>query len=193
VLPGFGAIPSFPAIPGTPYGSFGATSVRSVLGSHPATTWTRGFDYRNPNDRLVVVSTSIEMFNLPTLPERMHDHLQRALRFHLKDAAERVITTAQQSLTPGHGYDTGRMRDSLTYALAEHLLETGVYYDLFSEVAHYWRWVEFGHWMVNGEFWPGYHFLENAMRTHEGFIRSTVREAWQDTATALAAESRAAT
>jgi len=190
-LGGFGILPSLPALPNTPFGSFPATRMGSLPGSHSSTILSRGLNYRNPNDRSFVITVDADMLNLPTLPQRMDDHMQKALIFHLQDAAEKVIVTAQQSLVPGHGYDTGRMHDSLIYALAEHLLETGVFYDLFSEEAYYWRYVEFGHWTRGGNFWPGYHFLENSLRLHEATIRTSVRAAWHDTAIALAAEARA--
>ena len=185
------SLPSFPAIGSTPYGTFGATNLSSILGGKGMTT-TRGASYLNPNDRSFALTVDIEWFNLPTLDERLHDHMVRALIFHLADTAQSVIAMAQQSLTPGHGYDTGKMRNSLIYALADHLLATGVYYDLFSEEAYYWRWVEFGHWIAGtNSFWPGYHFLENALMAHESRIRTAVREAWADTVIRLGAEARA--
>lgn len=186
------SLPSFPAIGQTPYGSFGPTSLTSVPGSHASTILSRGLNYRNPNDRSMSLTVRIDMMNLPTLPVRLDAHLQAALIWHLKDVAESVIATAQQSLVPGHGYDTGRLRATLIYELAEHLLATGVYYDLFSEEAHYWRWIEFGHWIAGSDqFWPGYHMLENAIRVHEAKIRGAVRAAWQDTVVRLASEARA--
>ncbi len=189
-VPSVPGLPSFPAIGQTPYGNFGPTALTG--GSWGAMSLTRGLDYRNPNDRIFAISCDVELFNLPTLPDRMANHLQKALIWHLRDVAESVVAMAQQSLVPGHGYDTGLLHDTLTFALAEHLLETGVYYDLFSEVAYYWRWVEFGHWIAGtNSFWPGYHMLENALIAHETKIRGAVREAWQDTVIKLAAEARA--
>ena len=185
-------IPRLPAIGSTPYGNFGPTDIMSVLGSHPSTSWLRGADYRNPNNRMVAASVRLDFFNLPSLPDRLARYLQDALVWHLRDVAESVIHMAQQSLVPGHGYRTGLLRNSLIHSLAEHLLATGVYYDLFSEEAYYWRWVEFGHWIAGtNTFWPGYHFLENSLRAHESRIRRAVREAWQDTAIKLASEARA--
>ena len=67
-----------------------------------------------------------------------------------------------------------------------------MFYDLLSEEAHYWRYVEFGHWIAGThQFWPGYHFLENSIRAHETRIRGAVREAWADTVMRLASEARA--
>jgi len=146
---------------------------------------------------------SVDFGNLPTLPKRLDAHLQAALMFHLADAAQRVIDTTRTYLvrleegavmrtSSGreiHGYDTGLMYVSLKYALVESLLMTGVWYDLLSEEAEYWRYVEFGHFTSGGNFWPGYHMLETAIRHNEGYIRQRVREAWADTAVALAMEA----
>lgn len=147
-------------------------------------------------------SVSIDMTNLPTLPERLDEHFQAALAFHLKDAAQRVVDVARGYLVnlkepavkvnaegkPIHGYDTGLMYISLLYRLQEHLA-TGVYYDILSDEAEYWRWVEFGHFTQSGAWWPGYHMLETAIIECAGYIRQRVREAWLDTARALAREA----
>lgn len=146
----------------------------------------------------------VDMGNLPTLPERLDTTFHEALIWHLADAAQRVIDTTRHYLVrleepavmvgaggkPIHGYDTGLMYVSLRYKLAEHLAATGVYYELLSDEAEYWRWVEFGHFMANGEFWQGYHMLETAIRANEGYIRSQVRAAWADTAQILAREAK---
>jgi hypothetical protein len=150
-------------------------------------------DYRNPANRQFGVHASVDMLNLPTLPERMHERLTQALVFHLKDAAEAIIEDARLQLVPGHGYDTGLLSETLTYDLAAGLLATGVYYDLLSREAEYWQWVEFGHWVMNARqpwFWPGYHYLENAIGMNIPKITRSVRAAWADTAIALAAEAR---
>lgn len=159
--------------------------------------------YINPAGRQtgIVSVVSVDMGNLPTLPDRMSDHMRDALIFHLKDAAEGIIEAAKLSLfKPAdfpmhkHGVDTGRLKESLTYQLVDALLETGVYYDLESDEAPYWKWVEFGHWVMNAKtpwFWPGYHYLENALKTVGiPLVIRSVRAAWHDTAIALAAEAR---
>jgi hypothetical protein len=184
-IPGF-PFPTGASLPGFP------SAAPSVATLGPATRIFRGGNYQNPLQRQFGITVAIEEFNLPTLPDRMADVLQEALIFHLKDAAEAVISDAQMQLVPGHGYDTGLLHDSLVYRLAEHLLATGVFYDLLSEQAYYWRYVEFGHWTTAGNWWEGYHFLENAILMNEGHIRRTVREAWADTMVKLAAEARAA-
>lgn len=146
---------------------------------------------------------SVDMTNLPTLPERMDEHLKVALAFHLKDAAQRVVDVTRGYLVrleePAvkvnaegkaiHGYDTGLMYISLLYKLVEDMLQSGVYYDILSEEAEYWRAVEFGHFTPSGNWWPGYHMLETAIHECAGYIRQRVREAWLDTARALARES----
>lgn len=146
---------------------------------------------------------SIDMGDLPQLPDRLGDTFEKALIFHLEDAAQRVIDTARHYLVrlsePAvktnadgkeiHGYDTGVMYVSLRYKLAMALLVTGVYYELLSDEAEYWRYMEFGFTKANGEWWPGYHFLETAIEENAGYIRQRVREAWADTAIMLAMES----
>lgn len=165
-----------------------------------------GPGYMTPGNRVAGLTATVDMTNLPTLPERLDDHLEKALMFHLADAAQRVIDTARHYLVrleeppvmytedgrDIHGYDTGLMYATLKYELALHLLWVGVYYELLSEEAAYWRYVEFGHWVrsANGWwFWPGYHFLETAIDQNAGYIRQRVREAWADTAIALAMEA----
>lgn len=159
--------------------------------------------YENPVGRITGISASvtIDMGNLPTLPERLDKHFKTALIFHLKDAAEGIIERAKLSLwKPGdfpmhkHGVDTGLLRESLTMQLVEALLYEGVYYDLLSEEAEYWKWVEFGHWVMNAKtpwFWPGYHYLEGALRdVGPALIMRSLRAAWFDTAKVLATEAR---
>jgi hypothetical protein len=165
-----------------------------------------GPGFMTPANRMSGLIISIDWGDIPTLPDRMADHFQQALIFHLGDAAQRVIDTTRHYLVrleeepvmvnsegfPIHGYDTGLMYTSLKYSLAGHLLGTGVFYDLLSEDAEYWRYVEFGHWVAAAAgwwFWPGYHMLETGIRANEGYIRQRVREAWADTSIALAMEA----
>jgi hypothetical protein len=168
-------------------------------------TFTGASSYMNPLGRVVGLNSrvSVDMGNLPTLPERMDEHLKQRLIWHLRDTCEGIIEAAKLSLfKPGdfpvhkHGVDTGLLRESLTYHLVETLLTSGVYYDLLSDEAPYWKWVEFGHWVVNAEtpwFWPGYHYLENAIQTVGiRLLMRSVRAAWHDTVIVLAQEARAA-
>lgn len=164
-----------------------------------------GGDYRTPGNRSVTFTATVDMTNLPTLPERMDEALRAALVWHLHDAARRVVTTARGWLVrleePAvkinwegkaiHGYDTGLLYITLISKLAGHLAGDGVFYDLLSEEAEYWRFVEFGFHTRSGAWWPGYHFLEQAIRDNEGYIRQQVREAWHDTAILLAREAQA--
>lgn len=161
--------------------------------------------YTNPLGRVVGLNTrvSVDMGNLPTLPDRMNQHLKERLVFHLRDTCEGIIEAAKLSLwRPGdfpehkHGVDTGRLRESLTYHLVTALMHEGVYYDLLSDDAEYWQWVEFGHWVVNAKtpwFWPGYHFLEGAIQSVGlSLIMRSLRAAWHDTVIVLAKEARVA-
>lgn len=162
--------------------------------------------YSLPSNRNFQMTATIDMTSLPTLPERLDGHLQKALIFHVEDAARKVISTARGWLVrleePAiktnwegkgiHGYDTGLLYITLIQRLATHMLATGVFFDLLSNEAEYWRFVEFGFHTRNGEFWPGYHFLEQSIKDNEGYIRSRVREAWADTAIALSREAQVA-
>lgn len=153
-----------------------------------STSVFRAGSYRDPSKRMFALEVSIDLLNLPTLPERMTEHLQRHLITRLGEAADRVISTAQGSLRPGHGYDTGLMHDTLVARLG--VVYEAVFYDLLSDQAHYWQWVEFGHWMRNGQWWEGYHFLEDAVIANEAHIRSKVVEAYRDTVRDLSIEAR---
>jgi len=179
------------------------TSARSSGASSPG-QWGSG--YRTPGNRKATFTVSYTN-NVATLPDRLARHFQHALIFHLEDAAQRVVDTARGYLvrleepprmvnSAGreiHGYDTGQMYVSLKYDLMEPLLMLGVFYELLSEEADYWRFVEFGHWVFSASgpwFWPGYHFLATAIEANEGYIRQRCREAWADTAIVLAMEAR---
>lgn len=166
-----------------------------------------GAGYRTPSNRSVTFSAEVDMGNLGTLDERMVGHLNRALIFHLEDAAQRLISRVRQWLvrleqapvkvsiagTEIHGYDTGVMYVSLRYGLVEHLLAVGVFYDLDAgDQADYWRFVEFGHWYLTKmgwQWWEGYHFFETAIDDEAGYIRQQVREAVADTMIKLASEA----
>lgn len=171
--------------------------------SHPGAF---GAGYRTPSNRSFSFTTAIDMGNLGTLDERMVTHLNKALIFHMEDAARRVISLVRHYLvrleqapvkvsiagTDIHGYDTGVMYVSLHYGLVEHLLAVGVFYDLDADSAPYWRFVEFGHWYQTAQgwkWWEGYHFFETAIDEAQGYIRQRVREAVADTMVKLASEA----
>lgn len=163
-----------------------------------------GGPYQVPSNRTFQFTASVDMTTLPTLPQRMEGALTDALIWHMHDAARAVIATARGYLVrleePAvktnwegkaiHGYDTGLMYITLISRLASHLLASGVFYDLLSEEAEYWRYVEFGFHTRSGQWWPGYHFLEQAIRENEGYIRQRCREAWADAAIILAREGQ---
>lgn len=179
--------------------------VRSSIVSGAALPGQWGTGYRTPANRAFSFDVDV-VDDLERLPERLTEHFQEALIFHLADAAQRVIDTARNYLVrleeppvmrnaegrEIHGYDTGTMYVSLKYELAAALLYMGVYYDLMSDAADYWTFVEFGHWVFSASgpwFWPGYHFFATAIEANAGYIRQRCREAWQDTAIKLAMEA----
>jgi hypothetical protein len=152
------------------------------------------------------INVSIDMGNLPTLPERMTEYLVAALTFHLQDACEVVIHRAQAKLLPlGHapgeitgphvdrpgGLDSGKLQATLKYELAHEMAAGIVAYDLLSDDAEYWQWIEFGHWVAAQKpwFWQGYHMLASAIAESIPAIRRSVKRAWEDTAIKLASES----
>lgn len=159
-----------------------------------------GGNYQIPSQRGFSMTVKVEADALMTIPDRLTDALDKALIFHLAEAAQKVIDTTRHYLVrlsePPvkdniHGYDTGLMYVSLKAELMEHLAATGVFYELLSDEAKYWRWVEFGHWMANGQFWPGYHMLETAIEDNAPAIRQAVRAAWGDAVAVTARGSRA--
>lgn len=167
--------------------------------------------YTNPSRRQFTFTYELDTLNLRTLPERMDEHLKERLKWHLKDACEAIIRDAGNHARdlphePGEvvgphidepgGYDTGKMVATLEANLVEALLERGVFYDLLSEDAEYWQWVEFGHWVMNAKqpwFWQGYHLLEDSVVRNHGRIKRALREAWHETAILLASEARTPT
>lgn len=171
----------------------------------------RNSPYTNPSRRQAGFTCSVDMLNLPTLPTRMEAHLKERLIWHLKDACEAIERDASLHArdlphekgavvgphkdAPG-GYDTGTMVGSFTHDLVEYLLSTGVFYDISSEEADYWTYVEFGHWVNSKDgawFWGGYHLLEDSIHRNRKAIIRACREAWHDTAILLAAEARTPT
>ena len=147
------------------------------------------------NQRWITFHATIDMGNLPTLGDRMADTFRYYLIIRLREAAEIIIERAKAKLVPGHGYDTGLMHDTLVAKLVGALEASmpsgdGVYYDLESDEAWYWVFVEFGHMLRDGNWWPGYFFLTSTVIESESLIRQRVREAWGDTVVALAAQAR---
>lgn len=156
-----------------------------------------GSGFQPRSGRWVSFNATVDLGNMPTLGVRMEEAFGRHLTDTLAEAADLVIERAQSKLHPGHGYDTGLMSRSLTRHLVDGFMSAArVAYDLESDEAEYWVFVEFGHMMRNGQWWEGYHFLMDSVIEMEGVIRDKVREAWARTIVTLAGESavsRAAT
>jgi len=155
------------------------------------------------SQRWVTFQATVDMGNLMTLGPRMSATFREFLVKHLAEAAGEIITQARRKLhvkpddvvTPDgniYGYDTGLMHDTLTAKLVNdaQLAFESVYYDLESDEAEYWVFVEFGHLLRNGAWWPGYYFLTSTVLENEAMIRQKVRLAWSDTVVALAAQAR---
>lgn len=125
---------------------------------------------------------------VPSMEKRMEEAYRAALIVNLKAFATLVIEDAKSQLQPGHGYDTGLMHDTLTSILLEELLEGSVIYSLESEQAYYWKWVEFGHMTVAGNWWEGYHFLQNAVDAHRVELLVVARASWAEAAASMRVE-----
>lgn len=142
------------------------------------------------SQRGVRFTATISMGNLLTLGPRMEEAMHTALIEELGSVALQVVELAKSKLQPGHGYDTGRMHDGLTAILAENVAEAIVAYDLSAPNAEYWFWVEFGHMLRDGRWWPGYHFLGSSIVEMESQIRSAIRRACSKMLLVLAGEAR---
>jgi len=132
------------------------------------------------------------MEQLATLSDRADHTYRESLMATVPQAVDTIISYARGELQPGHGYDTGLLHDTLTKVLVEELMELGVFFSVLSEEADYWEYIEFGHTMRNGDWWPGYHFIEHSIQVHHGTILQAASRAWLMTEAVLASEARIA-
>lgn len=142
--------------------------------------------------RWLSFEAAVDMGGLMTLGDRMEEAFHRHLVRTFGEGARLVVERAQSKLYPGHGYDTGLMQATLTAKLVEgymNSLRAAVAYDLESDEADYWVWVEFGHMTRSGNWWPGYHFLTSSVVEMEGVLREKVAEAWHETVIELAGQA----
>lgn len=154
------------------------------------------------SERWVKWEVTIDMLALPLLPDRLAAVYHEALVVRLGEAAHAVVELAKSKLkmkpagviTPDgniYGLDTGKMHDTLTATLvsaAEGMDE--VAYDLESPEADYWIWVEFGHMLRSGVWWPGYRFLSTSVEESSAAIVAAIRQSWYDTIIAMGMEAR---
>jgi hypothetical protein len=142
-----------------------------------------GFSPRS--SRWVSFHARVDMGDLPILGDKMAEVMKVNLTEHLRKVAMEVVNRAQSKLYPGHGFDTGQMSRTLTAKWVDGLMDA-VAYDLESDDAFYWVFVEFGHMTRAGNWWPGYHFLTESIMEMEADIRDAVRMAWNQTVVDLA-------
>lgn len=116
------------------------------------------------------------MAALRTLPARFTAAYEAALVLNMRQVADEIIRDAQAQLVPGHGYVTGKLRESLVANLVD--WASGVSYEILSEEAEYWLWVELGHMLRNGAWWEGYHYIENALNANRGKIFDAARDSF---------------
>lgn len=136
--------------------------------------------------RFVSFHATVDMGSLLSLGPRMEMSLKENLTEHLRNVCWEIVNRAQSKLYPGHGYDTGLMQKTLQAKLVTGFLDAMVAYDLESDDAFYWVFVEFGHMTRSGNWWPGYHFLTESVMEMEADIRDAIRMAWNQTVVDLA-------
>lgn len=131
--------------------------------------------------RLPVFTTSlIGLARLNTLPDRFVAAFQATLSIRIGEVCDQIVKDAQAQLRPGHGYDTGLLHDTLQARLVG--IVNAVLFRIDSPQAAYWAYVEFGHMLRNGEWWEGYHFIENAVEMNADDIWRAARTAFHDAA-----------
>ena len=172
-----------------------------------AATWARGGvapgagGYVPPDKRGITFHAEVFTPGLDTIDERLIGHLHTALIQRMGEAAEAILVASKAKLqhkpadivTPDgniYGYDTGLMHDTLQAYLTEIAL-VGVFYDFRSDEADYWQFVEFGHMLRNGQWWPGYHFMGQTIVEMQPMLRGKVQQALSDAIVALAGEASA--
>lgn len=146
----------------------------------------------NPDFALTDNYMSVDVYGLKSLnalPYRMEKIFNRALTITVPPAVDAVIRNAQSQLIPGHGYDSGLLRNSLTKHIITRAMGQGVLYSLGSDRAEYWVYVESGFTAANGDFIEGYHFFEKAIAANKGRLGKACWQAWRITSAQLAAEA----
>lgn len=104
-------------------------------------------------------------------------------------AVDAIINNAKGQLSPGHGYDTGLMKSTLTKNLLTASLSAGVIYELLSDEADYWIYMEDGFTTANGDWIEGYHFFARAIQANRGRMGKAIAKAWRDASVVLAAKA----
>lgn len=94
----------------------------------------------------------------------------------IKDAQDQLWRPADFPLSK-HGAESYLMHDTLIKVFLE-MITDGVFYQLKSNQAYYWMWVNFGHFTTAGNWWEGYHFFEKAIEMHTQDIVKCAKTAW---------------
>lgn len=82
------------------------------------------------------------------------------LEEQLDDISLNLVANIQGQLTPGHGYITGDLHDSIQSDYTQDGLNGLV--RAYSQI-EYAPYVDIGHTLRNGEWWSGYHFMEQGL------------------------------
>lgn len=136
---------------------------------------------------LNVVQNYVGFSHLDTLPTRFALAFDATLRIRMSEVADKIVDDAKQQLQPGHGVDTGKLKESLTKKLIE--VAAGAMYKIYSDEAAYWSFVEIGHMLRNGEWWEGYHYIHNAIEMNRGLLKSKAQQAFHEAAVITRASS----
>ena len=125
----------------------------------------------------------ISIFVPPALKRNMglvDDLYAQQLAIVMAPVAAKMVADMKAQLYDGHGYDTGKLSNSLTFDLVNIAQNPG--FDVLAKDVDYWRYVSFGHFLANGGWWEGYHFVENAMEGMLSSLDEAARAAWVTTA-----------
>ena len=107
---------------------------------------------------------------------RVDDMARIALESAIQTAGELIVNTAK---SPGYvPVKTGKLRDSITatYNLkAPAAIHPTVVVGPDMRIAPYAEFVEFGHFLRNGESWPGAHYMYRAYKDNKEKIADIVK------------------
>lgn len=131
------------------------------------------------------------MKSMQNLDLRTQVVFHACLMKNIPPAVERIVEYAKLQLVPEHGYDTGLLQHTLEKVLITAAMDVGVIYKIDSLYAWYWAYMEDGFTMANGEYWPGYHYIRNAVDRQKGTLGRAVKKSWREAAAILSMQANA--
>lgn len=126
---------------------------------------------------------TVDVYVTPRLreaPSFVSGVFEEQLFLAFQPVASVMLLAMKAQLVPGHGYDTGRLHDSLTIKLVRLAANPG--FDIVAQDVDYWAYVEFGHMQRDGNWWEGYHYAATALRANMDALQGAARVAWKMTA-----------